>query len=88
MNHHDHQGPQGARTSPRLLDHPVYLSLAAGAGLALAIVSTMVSWIAAVLGLLLFLLAMGRWTWTMRDDFASMLTERDRLWDTRTPPKR
>lgn len=53
---------RGTRASPPLFDHPVYLSLLAGAGLALAIVSTMFSWIGAALGGLLFVFAAGRWT--------------------------
>ena len=87
MHYGDHRGPRRARTSPRMLNDPVYLSLAAGAGLALAIFATMFSWIAAVLGLLVFLLASGRWSWTMRDDFASMLTDADRPWETHGPPE-
>ena len=63
------------------LDHPVYLSLLAGVGLAVAIVATMFSWIAAALGGLLFVLAASRWTWTMRDDLTSMITDADRPGD-------
>lgn len=62
----------------RLLDHPVYLSLLAGAGLALAMVSTIFfSWITAALGVAMFLWGAGRWTWAMRHDYASMITRAD-----------
>lgn len=70
----------GQRARP--LNHPVYLSLLAGAGLTLAMVSTMFfSWVAAALGALIFLWGAGRWTWTMRDDFASLIADADRPLD-------
>lgn len=73
QDHLLHSGRDARRSAPSgLLDHPVYLSLLAGIGLAVAIVGTMFSWIAAAVGGLIFLLTAGRWTWTMREEFASL----------------
>lgn len=70
-----HPRPRARRPG---FDNPVYLSIFAGAGLTLALLGAMFSWIAAAAGVLLFLAAAGRWTWTMRDDFAFLLADADR----------
>lgn len=90
MEHRERHRERHTRPSrsPNLLDHPVYLSLLAGAGLSLALVATMFSWIAAALGLLVFLLAAGRWTWTMREDFVAIIADADRPEDADTRRER
>jgi len=64
-----------------VLDNPVLLFSLAGVGATLATLGTLVSLIVAAVGALLFFLAAGRWTWTMRDDFAFLLADADRPQD-------
>ena len=80
----DNEERRVERRPPRLLTHPVYLSLLAGISLAAAMLATMFSWTAAAVACLVFLFAAGRWTWTMRDGFASMLADAERPADAET----
>lgn len=77
------------RSAPSgFLDNEVYVSLLAGVSLALTLIATMFSWIAAAVGAIVFLFATARWTWTMRHDFASLLDDADRAEHGETRPER